>query len=80
MFTDEEIAEAGERARAELKAQGLPFAITDPSALVRLAHDLNALSESPVNLDARRVEHLVAVRGCNDDRVDVSTEVTSTAV
>jgi hypothetical protein len=32
-FTLEEIADAGEGARRELDEQGLPLAVTDPSAL-----------------------------------------------
>ena len=40
-YTDDEITEAGDRARAERKKQGLPASITDAAVLAPLARAFN---------------------------------------
>lgn len=64
-FTPEEIREAGERARAEVEAQGFDWSITDPVILLSLARDFNDdirhdISYAPVDVNALRAERPAA--------------------
>lgn len=65
MFTDEELREAGDRARASRKAQGLPPYFDDVPALALVARDLErfaAESDAPVADDALGVPDVRAAR------------------
>lgn len=64
MFTDEELREAGDRARASRKAQGLPPYFDDVPALALVARDLERLagSDAPVADDALGVPDMRTAR------------------
>lgn len=78
-FTDEELAEAGKRARAERKEQGLPASITDAATLASLADSLNE-SDRPLDDDTVGVEDLVAVGVVDADRSNERRKVSSSRI
>jgi hypothetical protein len=55
-ITMEDVDEARDRVRRERKEQGLGMSVTDPAALLSVAHTLNDTLNAPSDLDALGAE------------------------